>query len=195
MFSQKSHTLTGMLVVASLSAVSVTPAIALPTQEQVDTPTTETFISQLLGHEAYKEEEQMNLSENVIGKVRGKTGNFLSIELMDMSDGVQLKSGDDRVTAVGSANPGDDVRLVEEDGKYELVGSAHPYWITKLQKDYGWKMSAETKGTPLSERTASLWQSLAQNEGRAVTIAPLEPQPDTPVGGEYPEAEPVRGMW
>jgi hypothetical protein len=192
---QKSHALTGMLVLVSLSAVSVTPASAEPTQAELSTPAVEMQISQLLGHETYKEEEQMKLSDYTIGRVRGRAGTLLSVELMDTS-GEEITEGDGNIIVSGEANAGDDVLLTEEDGEYEYVSQAHPYWITKLQEDYKWKMAAETKGTPLSERTASLWQTLAQNEGRTVTISPLEPAPATaPVGGEYPEAEPVRGMW
>lgn len=192
---QKSHALTGMLVLVSLSAVSVTPAIAEPTQAELSSPSIEMQVAQLLGHETYKKEEQLKFSDYTLGRVRGRAGTLMSIELMDMSGG-EIKEGDGTVVMSGGANPGDDVLLREEDGEYEYVGQAHPYWITKLQEDYKWKMAAETKGTALSERTASLWQTLAQNEGRSVTISPLEPAPATaPVGGEYPEAEPVRGMW
>jgi hypothetical protein len=192
---QKSQALTGLLVLVSLSAVSVTPAIAEPKQAELSTPSVEMQLAQLLGHETYKKEEQLKLSDYTLGRVRGRAGTLLSIELMDTS-GEEITEGDGRVIMSGDANPGDDVLLKEEDGEYEYVSQAQPYWITKLQEDYKWKMAAETKGTALSERTASLWQTLAQNEGRTVTISPLEPAPATaPTGGEYPEAEPVRGMW
>jgi hypothetical protein len=191
---RQNHALTGLLLLASLSVIATAPAIAAPAQEQVNNPESETLIAQLLGHNTYQEGgEQLNLSDYTLGHVRGRSGNYLSIELMDMS-GTEIKEEGGRVIMAGSAQPGDDVLLIENDGEYEFVGTAEPTWITKLQKDYGWKMAAETKGVALSERTASLWQALAQNEGRTITIAPLGPDTNTGVGGEVPE-EPVRGMW
>jgi hypothetical protein len=199
---QNSHALTGVLILASLSAVAATPAIAEPTQERVNNQPSETLISQALGHDTYEEGgEQMSFSDYILGRVRGRTGNYLSVELMNM-EGTEVKAGEGRVIMEGSANPGDNVLLTEEDGEYEFVGVAHPAWITELQEDYKWNMSAEMKGTPLKERTASLWQTLAQNEGRTATTAPVETEPQPETGEEYPSepaeeypSEPVRGMW
>lgn len=142
MLQQNSHALTGILILASLSAVAATPAIAEPTQ------TSQTLISQALGHDTYEGGEgQMSFSDYVLGRVRGRTGNYSSIELMNM-EGTEAKEGNGRVIMEGSANPGDNVLLTEEDGEYEFVGPAHPAWITELQEDYKWNMSAEMKKTP-----------------------------------------------
>lgn len=189
MLFNKAHALTEMLLLASFSSVAVAPAIAEPIQISDNTATSEMLVSQLLGHETYEGSsgEQMNMADYKLGTVRGRAGTLLSIEIKD----------GDSIILEGSANPGDDVILTEEDGDYELVGQAHPYWITTLEEDYKYKMSADTKKTALSERTASLWARLKENEGGTVALPEQEPS----TGGDYPatvpepEAEPVRGMW
>jgi hypothetical protein len=185
----KSHALTGMLLLASCSAVSIAPAIAETTQILDNHSSSEMLVSQLLGHDTYEGSsgEQMNMADYKLGTVRGRAGTLLSIEVKD----------GDSIILEGAANPGDDVILTEEDGDYELVGQAHPYWITMLEEDYKYKMSAETKGTALSERTASLWARLKENEGGTVAL----PEQESSMGRQYsetvpePQAEPVRGMW
>jgi hypothetical protein len=190
---KNTRVLAALLTLGSLSVA--VPAIAEPTTEQFNNPFSGNLLSQLLGHETYEEGgEQLQLSDYTLGRVRGKAGNIMSVELMDMS-GDQIQGGAGRVIMKGEANPGSDVLLTEEDGNYELVGAAHPAWITTLQEDYKWKMSAENKGTPLAERTAQYWQALEQNAGRSVTISPLEPQQPAVSNEVPPQPEPVRGMW
>lgn len=188
MLNKTSFTVSGVLLLCSLA----TTAIAKPASAE----SPEMLISQLRGHETYKKEEQMNLSEYTLGKVRGRAGNLLSVELMDMSS-TEIKDGDGRIIMEGSANPGDDVLLKEEDGDYELVGPAHPAWITKLQKDYKWKMSGETGSA--TSRTTSVDREREMEPTDTVTPSPApvpEPQQTEPAPAPQTKPEePVRGMW
>jgi hypothetical protein len=179
-----SHTLT-MLLALALASVSVTPALAEPTE--VMTKGDDVLVSQLLGHTQYEGAPEMELSDYQIGTVAGKSGEVISVR---MPDGTVFDAkAPDFYPRIGYT--GVDVLVVEEEGEYKVVDLAHPMWISKLNEDYGHVMAAETRGVPLGVRTASIWRDIEANQGRVATLGPLQSQPYTGMGGEAP----VPAMW
>ncbi|MGK7876025.1 MAG: hypothetical protein AB4426_22815 [Xenococcaceae cyanobacterium] len=199
MLVKTSHTLASMLLLLSLGAVSVAPAIAEPTNEQTQPQLSEAtvdepiLLSQLLGHEEFLGEPWMNLPRGYkLGTIVGKSGNVISVVLQDGT------SFDQEVAFYPSNGyHANDVVVLKEGGEYKVINTAHPMWITQLIQDYEFELSdnmrmndlrAKYFGKPISFRTAAIWRELERNRGRVVTIPR---QPFTGVGGEIP----VRGMW
>lgn len=189
MLAKTSHTLIGTLVFFALAPIAANRVMAEPVS---DSPANEPIhVSQLLGHDDYPGAPEKTLADYQVGTVVGKAGEITSVRL---EDGTIFQSP---MPSVMGNQTGFDVLVVEEDGEYEIVGSAHPMWITELEQDYGYNVAVDTRLAPLSERTASLWQALAESEAMAVdtTTTTTVPQPQPAVGGEAPVEEPVRGLW
>lgn len=193
MFVKTSQVLTGLTLALTLSAVAVPPAEAEPKNEEV-------LISQLAGHEFYVPFEiyqddwvQFMFEENlVLGRVRGKAGNQLSIELLSPES---VMIGDKEVTSVNvgrapyNIRSGDDVLLKYDDVEetwvliddamtaYEAKYShALPYWVSRL----------ELRQVDDVERTAI-------DFGDTAPVG-LPPAQQSTVYQE-PAPAPVRGLW
>lgn len=190
MLIKNAKLLTGMLLLLSLSIVSAGSAQANIAKEQLqhhqpehqeNTEKDGLLLSQLAGHDVYDGEEQMSASEYKVGRVVGKSGNILFIVL---DDGTYFR-------AVGSADPGDDVLVMESEGTYSVVEASHPDWISRLT------IKEVAALGPLSSRTASIWQELEASSSRsAMTVPPREPAPTyTTPSTTYQEGPPVRALW
>lgn len=180
MINQSFHKFTGAVLFAALTAVTIHPA-------QAENNPNSLLLSQLRGHETYLKEEQMVLSDYVVGRVRGAAGGILSV---DFAEPVTVGDRTVRRTLVsGAAVPGDDVIFRVEDGALNFVGAAHPSWISRLNlKDEGPGSNANTR--------AQLLQEL-QTE-RQIGLPPLPPETRTFVAEPEPTPEPavpVRGLW
>lgn len=185
-----SRTLTGLVALLSLAAFCPSPANAEPAEQ---------LLSQLRGHESYEGDGMMKTSRYHIGRVRGQSGNVMSIEFFEpvvVSGDKEVKSinivatgtvarrligtsAKSNPNGVGYPIPGDDVAVVYEDGRWEIVQRYRPYWVSRL----------ELREVPVVERSAFVWDpqpfGLPPLEQRTVQIQPApEPQP-----------EPIRGMW
>ncbi|MBR8830476.1 MAG: hypothetical protein N5P05_000050 [Chroococcopsis gigantea SAG 12.99] len=107
---------------ALLSAATI--SAALPVHAEI-------LVSQLRGHETYAKEPQMNMSDYVVGRVRGAVGGILSVQFYQpVTVGNREVKG---VNVSGGATPGDDVIFQIIDDKLVFVGPAHPYWVTRLK--------------------------------------------------------------
>jgi hypothetical protein len=179
--NQTFHQLTGAVFLLALTALTSSPA-------QAETDSSALLISQLRGHETWQKEEQLNLSDYEIGRVRGAVGGILSVEFFEPVeiDGRTIR----RTQVVGAAQPGDDVIFRVEDGKLLFVGQAQPYWISRL--------NLKDEGDFVSNR-AAIWKELEGS--REVGLPPLPPETRTFVAEPVPEPvveetpAPVRGLW
>lgn len=156
----------------------------------------ELILSQLRGHETYRQEPQMDPTQYVLGRVRGTVGGIMSIELMRAVtvDGKDIMAADlapygTSQRVVGDAMGGDDVILQVVDGKLVYIGKAHPYWISRL------KLKSEAS---YSGNTARLIEELNRSEA-SVGLPPLAPETRTftaePAPAPAPAVAPVRGLW
>lgn len=144
----------------------------------------ESLLSQLLGHDVYKGDPQIEWNGYMLGRVVAKVGNILFVKLPDGS----------HFQDTGSARPGNDVLVEEVDGKYYVVQTAHSAWISHLEADYGWRRITAVEN--LNERTAAIWSELeSASSAPVVTSPPTTSTPSyTPV--EQPTMnEPVRGLY
>lgn len=140
------------------------------------------LIGQLGGHETYKNEAQMSWDEYMIGRVIGKSGGILFVQL---PDGESFQTG-------GTVCPGSDVLVQMVDGRYQVMGIAHSGWISRLQSDYGWKQVSASAS--LNERTAAIWESFGSSS-TTVSVPPRTTAPSyTPVENPVMNS-PVRGLW
>lgn len=182
-----SRTLTGVAALLSLAVFCPIAVNAEPAEQ---------LISQLRGHETYEGDGiSFQASKYHIGRVRGLSGNVMSIELFEpvVVGDKEIKTinivATDTVarrviaTSTYSNNSqgypivGDDVGVVYEDGKWEIVGRYHPYWVSRL----------ELREVPKVERSAFIW------DPQPFGLPPLKPSPVAIQN--VPEPEPVRGMW
>lgn len=181
-----SRTLIGIVGILSLTVFCSSAVNAEPAEQ---------LISQLRGHDEYTNEPDFVASRYNIGRVRGMTGNILSIELFNpvvvgdreiKTVNVTATQTVGRQTTVGEIYndigyplPGDDVGLVYEDGQWSIVGRYHPYWVSRL----------ELREVPVVERSAFEWNP------QPFGLPPLE-QPTVVIQRESESAPaPVRGMW
>lgn len=109
------------------------------------------LMSQMLGHDVYMGEEQIEWGNLMLGHVKGKSG---TIGFISLPDGTRFRADTD-------ARPGDDVLVAEDDdGNLYLYDIAHSRWISVLESEYGWRRIDMSSYRPLSERTAPLWAQL-----------------------------------
>jgi hypothetical protein len=117
------------ILVGTSLAVSLATAIATPAKANPETNEPQ-VISQLLGHDRYKDEPQMNGDDYLMGRVVGRAGTMVSV-LLD--DGTLFSTS-------STVAPGNNVLVsTNEKGNYFIVDAAHPTWIYKLVEDYNVK--------------------------------------------------------
>ncbi|ACK68873.1 conserved hypothetical protein [Gloeothece citriformis PCC 7424] len=183
-----SRTFAGATALLSVAVFCPNPANAEPTEQ---------LISQLRGHDEYTGEADFEASRYNIGRVRGITGNILSIELFEpvVIGDREIKSINVTATQtvarqmtsgqvyndIGYPLPGDDVGLVYEDDQWQIIGRYHPYWVTRL----------DLKEVPVVERSAFEW------DPQPFGLPPLQPSPVVieREPAPAPAPEPVQGLW
>ncbi|BFM38816.1 hypothetical protein [Synechocystis sp. LKSZ1] len=167
-------------IATAILTLSVVGMTALSAQANPLPTKGETLLSQLPGHDVYKKEDQMQFSDYGIGRVRGKVGNIVMVELLKYGafpGYISLDNGQ-RITHVdveAAAEPGDDVLI---DLKTLSVMQAHPVWLTRLK----------LKEVAAVERSAINFESSAP-----VSLPPV--QPSAPVAPAPVAPTPVRGLW
>lgn len=152
------------------------------------------LMSQMLGHDVYMGEEQMEWGILMLGHVAGKSGDIGSIVL---PDGTSFSAyvGPCTFHELGGACPGDDVLVgQDDDGNYYFVESAHSRWISILESEYGWRRIDMSAYRPLSERTAPLWAQLDSRPSSRTSIPPRRTTPSRPYSPPPAQSEPVRGL-
>jgi hypothetical protein len=183
--------LSGMLLAAAALGFSA-PAQAepFPTKGSI-------LLSQLPGHDMYAPiNEQMSFDGLAIGRVRGKVGSIIQVQLLPYSyagfPGYIQASDNRRIyrwNGVGDAEPGDDVLLYpvfDDNGNYirtEFYDVAHPSWLTRLDLKQVQEVTiseinfqtSEPVGLPPVTRTA--------------------PAPVAPAPAPAPAPGPIRGLW
>lgn len=191
MFLKQSPLLAG-LAVAAMSALSIAPVQAEPTNGEI-------LISQLRGHEledpieVYQQDwVKFKFEDYAIGRIRGVTGDVAQVQTISPP---YVQIGDDEVWRVTTRLPkrwptlvpGSDVIMKIVDNKWVILSEdveefellydyAMPAWVSRL----------DLREVALIERTDIDW-------GRPdVSIPPLAPS--TAVV-EPVETAPVRGMW
>ncbi len=112
-------------IISSLALCgAVALSAALPARAEV-------LISQLRGHDTYAKEPQLNMSDFVVGRVRGVTGGIMSVSFYEpVTVGNREVS---RVNVSGGAAAGDDVLFQVIDDQLVYYGPAHPTWISRLK--------------------------------------------------------------
>lgn len=187
MMMSKSHIFTGLALAFSVSAAVVAPAKA----EEIQ-------ISQLRGYEfqvpieVYQDEWLQWRFENniVIGRVRGKVGDIMSIEFLS-PEAITINGKEiDSLNIEGTARAGDDVILRYQDEQWvliddellaQLVDPALPAWVSRL----------ELREAEVVERTAIEW-----SEDQPVVLPELPPsRAVAPAPAPVSAPEPVRGLW
>ncbi|ACK68874.1 conserved hypothetical protein [Gloeothece citriformis PCC 7424] len=181
-----SRTFAGAAALLSLAVFCPNPANAEPTEQ---------LISQLRGHETYQGAGDIAASDIYIGRVRGISGDVISIELIDpiVVEGKEYRTINTKATgtvarrvlaksdynnnSIGYPIPGDDVGVAYQDGQWVIVGRYQPYWVTRL----------DLKEVPVVERSAFEW------DPKPFGLPPLQQR--TVVIEREPAAAPVRGMW
>ena len=142
------------------------------------------------GHDTYIAPLGMESMEGLaLGRVRGKVGSILSVELLEWGDfDGYVEVGDDRRiyswNGVGAAEPGDDVILqpmYNDDGDYmgmEFISMAGPAWLSRL----------DIKAV----------EDIEMSEINFETSEPVALPPVTrpaPAPAPAPAPMPIRGMW
>lgn len=185
-----SLTAVGLGLFLSITPIKTTQAFELKTQDSESRSGFQSLISQLRGHQTYKGEPQIEWGDNMLGRVVGKSGDIMFI---NVEDGGTFHAN-------GSFSPGSDVLVGKDaDGRYYLVDSARSPWISILQSKYGYKKLDGTS-VALNERTAAIWAEL--NSSPTTTTAEIPPRAQAAPPTTYtpqPEVEqynePVRGLW
>jgi len=185
----------GLGLLLSLVSLSPTKAeIQQNTSNKSKNNSSQLIITQLLGHQTYMGEPQIEWGDYLLGRVVGKSGGIMFIGL---EDGTSF-------TAVGSVPPGSDVLVLKNaDGSYSFVQGAKSEWISILESKYGYKR-LDGSYVALNERTAALWKALETSSSSS--IADLPPRQSTMVETqtmmeetevmEYQEtSQPIRGLW
>jgi hypothetical protein len=170
--------LTGTLLMLSLAAIFATPAQAEPEAE---------VLSQLPGHDIYRDDPQMDATDYYIGRVRGIAGSILFIELEKpvTIEGTEYNhlhmaaTGWGKYQNIGYPRPGDDLALKWENGGWVIVDRYNPYWVTRLQ----------LRDVTEVQRSAINW-----GESRQVGLPALQPS-QAVVREMEPVPQPIRGMW
>lgn len=189
MLNKSAKVLSGALLAAAALGFSA-PAQAepFPTKGNI-------LLSQLPGHDMYAPtNEQMSFDGLAIGRVRGKVGSIVQVELLPYGDfpGYIQVSDNYRIyhwDGAGAAEPGDDVLLspvFDDNGNYirtDFYSAAHPTWLTRLDLKEVQEVtmseinfqSSEPVGLPPVTRTA--------------------PAPVAPAPAPAPAPMPIRGLW
>lgn len=197
MLSKSVKILTGALLAAAALGVSILPAQAKPVAAQ-----SEILLSQLGGHQTYKKQNQLVLSNYAIGRVRGKVGNILSVQFLPYASFpgfVRMDAnGDRKMTSInieGAAEPGDDVimrpsfdsdgafdgwELIEKDYIPAIISTAFPRWITRI--NYKEVAAVETSAIDFEPSAP-------------VGLPPVERSAPAPVAPAPAPSGPVRGLW
>jgi hypothetical protein len=177
-----------LLAAAALGFSAPAQAEPFPTKANI-------LLSQLPGHDVYiTGTEQMLFDGLAIGRVRGKVGSIIQVELLpyggfpgyiEASDSRRIYHWD----GVGVGEPGDDVLLrpvFDDSGSYvttEFYGTAHPTWLTRLDLK-------EVQDVTISEINFQSSEPVALPPVTRSAPAPVAP---APVMNTAPM--PVRGLW
>ncbi len=187
MFNKSAKVLSGILLATAAFGFSA-PAQAepFPTKGNI-------LLSQLPGHDMYAPmNEQMSFDGLAIGRVRGKVGSILQVELMEYGDfpGYIQVSDNYRMyhwDGVGGAEPGDDVLLTpvfDDNGNYvttNFSSIAHPAWLTRLDLK-------EVQEVTMSEINFESSAPVALPPVTRSAPAPVAPAP-------APMPTSIRGLW
>ena len=187
MLNKSVQILSGVVLAAAALGFTA-PAQAEPFQTKGNI-----LLSQLPGHDMYlPDPEQMSFDGLAIGRVRGKVGSIIQVELLPYGDfpGYIEVSENSRIyhwDGAGAAEPGDDVLLqpvFDDDGNYirtDFYSAAHPTWLTRLDLK-------EVQEVTISEINFQSSEPVSLPPVTRSAPAPVAPAP-------APAPMPIRGLW
>ncbi len=170
-------------ITGAMLALSALGVVSAPAQANPLTDKNTVLLSQLPGHDVYRNEPQMLFSDYAIGRVRGKVGSIVMVEFLKYGafpGYIEMENGS-RMTHIHAdvnslVEPGDDVIINLQTLSVER---AHPYWLTRLK----------LKEVVAIERSAIDFETSAP-----VSLPPVQQSAPARVAPE-PTPAPVRGLW